>query len=103
MCTRWFWDPELSRMHMHPQIQIPNAFPGKEWKISKKRILEFVGGSSDRLEYQIQESNWFYALFCKPQQLMKFSYGLNKNFINTNGILYFTFKIILLLHYLKIH
>ena len=37
-CTRWFWgfyyyvhlllwDPELSRMHLHPQIQIPNAFP----------------------------------------------------------------------------
>ena len=36
--TRWFWgfyyyvhplfwDPELSRMHLHPQIQIPNAFP----------------------------------------------------------------------------
>ena len=23
-----FWDPELSRMHLHPQIQIPNAFPG---------------------------------------------------------------------------
>ena len=22
-----FWDPELSRMHLHPQIQIPNAFP----------------------------------------------------------------------------
>ena len=22
-----FWDPELSRVHMHPQIQIPNAFP----------------------------------------------------------------------------
>ena len=21
------WDPELSRMHLHPQIQIPNAFP----------------------------------------------------------------------------
>ena len=20
MCTRWFWDPELSRMHLHPQI-----------------------------------------------------------------------------------
>ena len=27
MCTRWFWDPELSRMHLHPQVQIPNAFP----------------------------------------------------------------------------
>ena len=22
-----FWDPELSRMHLHPQIQISNAFP----------------------------------------------------------------------------
>ena len=22
-----FWDPELSRMHLHPQIQIPNTFP----------------------------------------------------------------------------
>ena len=21
------WDPELSRVHLHPQIQIPNAFP----------------------------------------------------------------------------
>ena len=21
-----FWDPELSRMHLHPQIQIPNTF-----------------------------------------------------------------------------
>ena len=20
-----FWDPELSRMHLHPQIQVPNA------------------------------------------------------------------------------
>ena len=28
MCTRWFWDPELSRMHLHLQIQIPNAFLG---------------------------------------------------------------------------
>ena len=28
MCTRWFWVPELSRMHLHPQIQIPNAFLG---------------------------------------------------------------------------
>ena len=38
-CTRWFWDfyyyvhplywdPELFRMHLHPQIQIPNAFTG---------------------------------------------------------------------------
>ena len=22
-----FWDPELSKMHLHPQIQISNAFP----------------------------------------------------------------------------
>ena len=21
-----FWDPEISRMHLHPQIQNPNAF-----------------------------------------------------------------------------
>ena len=27
MCTRWFWDPELSTIYLHPQIQIPNAFP----------------------------------------------------------------------------
>ena len=27
MCTRCFETPELSRMHLHPQIQIPNAFP----------------------------------------------------------------------------
>ena len=27
MCTRWFRDEELSRMHLHLQIQILNAFP----------------------------------------------------------------------------
>ena len=26
-----FWDPELYRMHLHPQIQIPNAFPEDHW------------------------------------------------------------------------
>ena len=25
-----FWDQELSRMHLHPEIQIPNAFPAYE-------------------------------------------------------------------------
>ena len=37
-----FWDPELSRRHLHPQIQIPNAFPVLDNHF-KFRILEHEG------------------------------------------------------------
>ena len=37
LCAPAVWDPELSRMHLHPQIQAPNAFPEIWWKKSFRR------------------------------------------------------------------
>ena len=34
-----FWDPELSRMHLHPQIQNPNAFLGPKFSSWSGRII----------------------------------------------------------------
>ena len=36
-----FWDPELSRMHLHHQIQIPNKFPVNILVTSKLHLLLF--------------------------------------------------------------
>ena len=42
-CTRWFWDPELSRMHLQPQIQIPSAFPVRDASKSACLSWDFYG------------------------------------------------------------
>ena len=94
-CTRWFWgfyyyvhplfwDPELSRMHLHPQIQIPNAFPAfviiymykihKFWRDSlylellppqpKQQSLVSAGGRSENLGVHLTIQNILLKQVC---------------------------------------
>ena len=64
MCTGWFWDPELSRMHLHPQIQIPNAF--REWFLANWEKIPTLDQYEVCLLFQLRkisgknsETNWW--------------------------------------------